>query len=177
MQKTLRPVTSESLSAALSGPTPPTVTSFAGGDLVLTEIVVVASSPREYVVIDDPLPAGFEPIDARLATTAGGLDADAESGDDGDPEDALEEPGGYDAVATGRAFLPSRYVRELRDDRAVFFIDRMPAGMYRYRYLARATTFGTYILPPTRAEEMYTPEVFGRTAAGTIQVNQATSGK
>ncbi|MBK9259635.1 MAG: Ig-like domain-containing protein [Polyangiaceae bacterium] len=170
VQKTLRPVTPESLSAALAGPTPPTATSFVGGNLVLAEIVVVAPSPRQYVVVDDPLPAGFEPVDARLATTSAGLDVDAYSGDDGDPEDAFGEPGGYDDVATRRAFLSSRYVRELRDDRAVFFIDRMPAGMYRYRYLARATTLGSFVLPPTRAEEMYTPEVFGRTAAGTIQI-------
>ena len=36
--------------------------------------------------------------------------------------------------------------------------------MYRYRYLARATTLGTFVVPPTQVEEMYTPEVFGRTA-------------
>lgn len=174
VQKTLRPVTPESLSAALSGASGTTMTSFVGGNLVLVEIVVVTPSPRQYVVVDDPLPAGFEPVDARLATTSGALDVDDRTDDNGDPEDAFDDQNGYDDVASGHAFFPSRYVRELRDDRAVFFIDRMPAGMYRYRYLARATTLGSFILPPTRAEEMYTPEVFGRTAAGTIQV---TGGK
>jgi len=170
VQKTLRPVTPETLAAVLSGPTAPSVASFVGGNLVLTEIVVVTPTPRRYVVVDDPLPAGFEPVDARLATTAGGLDLDEETEDNGDPEEAFDDPNGYDDVAMGRKFIPSSYVRELRDDRALFFIDRLPAGMYRYRYLARATTLGSFVLPPTRAEEMYTPEVFGRTAAGTIQV-------
>ena len=73
-------------------------------------------------------------------------------------------------MARDRADDPSNFVRELRDARVVFFIDHMAAGMYRYRYLARATTLGTFILPPTRVEEMYTPEVFGRTGADRIAV-------
>ena len=44
------------------------------------------------------------------------------------------------------------------------------AGMYHYRYLARATTFGTFVVPPTKAEEMYVPEVFGRSGAITVEV-------
>jgi alpha-2-macroglobulin len=46
----------------------------------------------------------------------------------------------------------------------------MAAGMYRYRYLARATTHGVFIVPPTKAEEMYTPEVFGRSGADVTTV-------
>ncbi|MDI3282020.1 MG2 domain-containing protein [Polyangium sp. 15x6] len=167
VQKTLRPVTPAELAGILGAPPGKGVSSFPGGQLVLGEIVVVTPSPRKYVVVDDPLPAGFEPVDARLATTARNADLDEE---EGDPEDAFYEEGGYDDVATGRAILSSRYLRELRDDRVLFFIDRMPAGMYRYRYLARATSIGTFVLPPARAEEMYAPEVFGRTAAGTITV-------
>ncbi|UQA63951.1 hypothetical protein E8A73_039710 [Polyangium aurulentum] len=169
VHKTITPVTPETLDAALGTPARASATSFPGGGLVLAELVVVTPSPREYVVVDDPLPAGFEPVDARLATTSRGLDVDR-ADDHGDPEDALREEGGADDVATGRAYLPSSYLREMRDDRVVFFVDRMAAGMYRYRYLARATTIGTFVLPPTRAEEMYTPEVFGRTGASSIQI-------
>lgn len=170
VQKTLRPVTHETLAKVLAGPTSPSIASFVGGNLVLAEIVVVTPNARRYVVVDDPLPAGFEPVDARLATTAGGLDIDERTDDNDDPEAAFDDDG-YDNVPAGKGFFASIYVRELRDDRALFFIDRMPAGMYRYRYLARATTLGSFVLPPTRAEEMYTPEIFGRTAAGTIQVS------
>jgi hypothetical protein len=169
VHKTIRPVTPETLETALGTPARASAMSFPGGGLVLAELVVVTPSPREYVVVDDPLPAGFEPVDVRLATTSRGLDVDRE-GDQGNPEDALDEEGGADDVATGRAYLPSSYLREMRDDRVVFFIDRMAAGMYRYRYLARATTIGTFVLPPTRAEEMYTPEVFGRTGASSVQI-------
>jgi uncharacterized protein YfaS (alpha-2-macroglobulin family) len=59
---------------------------------------------------------------------------------------------------------------EVRDDRVLFFADQLPAGLSHYRYLARATTKGRFVLPPTRVEEMYEPEVFGRTGAQEVTV-------
>ena len=163
VSKTYRAVRPEDLAEALGKPVSTSASSFTGGDLVLAEIVVVTPSPRTQVVVDDPLPAGFEAIDARLSTSAASLDLDAQDDEEGDfPEE--------DDLAMGRAFLPSGYIREVRDDRVVFFVEHMAAGMYRYRYLARATTHGTFILPPARAEEMYAPEIFGRTAASSILV-------
>jgi uncharacterized protein YfaS (alpha-2-macroglobulin family) len=52
--------------------------------------------------------------------------------------------------------------QNLRDDRAEAFASYLPAGVYTYSYVARATTPGEFIVPPARAEEMYTPETFGR---------------
>ncbi|HZF52893.1 MAG TPA: MG2 domain-containing protein [Polyangiaceae bacterium] len=163
VKKTLRPVTAEALEKALSIVPDASVRALSGGDLVLADIVVVTPSPREFVVIDDPLPAGLEAVDARLATTARGLDVDAYGGADD------EEPGWNDE-SFDQADAPWSFVRELRDDRVVFFVDHMAAGLFRYRYLARATTLGSFVLPPTRVEEMYTPEVFGRTGADRITV-------
>jgi uncharacterized protein YfaS (alpha-2-macroglobulin family) len=34
----------------------------------------------------------------------------------------------------------------------------------------RATTPGTYLVPPTKAECMYEPETFGRTAGSRLEV-------
>lgn len=159
--RTLRAVKPEDLAEALRKTSAPGSTSFTGGDLVLVDVSVVTTTPRRYVAIDDPLPAGFEAIDSRLATagSAAQLVAD-DSGESGDEDD----------VAMGSAYFGSYYIREVRDDRVLFFIDDMEPGMYRYRYLARATTHGTFITPPTRAEEMYAPEVFGRTAAQVVTV-------
>ena len=56
----------------------------------------------------------------------------------------------------------------------LFFVDHMAAGMYRYRYLARATTLGSFVTPPAKVEAMYAPEVFGRTSA--IRVDVAGGG-
>lgn len=173
VKKTLRAVTPRELSEALKIVPEKGASAFEGGGLVLADVVVVTPSPREFVVVDDPLPAGLEAVDARLATTAGDL---AGALEDDDYDRSSEEGFDDDDVAAGRAYNPSWFIREVRDDRVLFFVDHMAAGMYRYRYLARATTLGSFVLPPTRAEEMYTPEVFGRSAAGSVTVTPKAEG-
>jgi uncharacterized protein YfaS (alpha-2-macroglobulin family) len=117
---------------------------FSIGEAVLGEVVVTTPSPRSFVVIDIPLPAGFEAVDHELRTTSKVLGEERQS-------------------------APWSH-RELRDDRVVFFADTLAPGLYRYRYLMRATTRGSFVVPPARVEEMYAPEVFGRTAAKQIQI-------
>jgi alpha-2-macroglobulin len=170
VQKTLRAVTPESLPEALRAVPERGATRFQAGELVLADLVIVTPSPREFVVIEDPLPAGLEAVDARLTTTAGWLAVAHSGGEIGSIDGADSIQDWEDELAHGRAFLESWYRREIRDDRVLFFVDRMPAGMYHYRYLARATTLGKFIVPPTKAEEMYSPEVFGRTGAMLAEV-------
>lgn len=169
VRKTMRALRPEELERAL-GTVPDTGVSKAhGGELVLVDLVIVNASPREQVVIEDPLPAGLEAIDAHLATTAHSLDVPDDEGDgrdDGnDDRDAAD-----DARAMGRAFSSVWTRRELRDDRVLTFAEHMPAGVYHYRTLARATTVGTFVVPPTKVECMYEPETFGRTGATTFEV-------
>jgi hypothetical protein len=111
------------------------------GDMVRVVTTVEVKEPRRYVVIDDPLPAGLEAIDPGLATTS-----------------RLGVP-----ALTGVRSGPFDH-RELRDDRVVHFVDSLPAGVHRYRYLARVVAPGVYAWPAARAEEMYSPEVYGITA-------------
>jgi len=56
----------------------------------------------------------------------------------------------------------------LRDERVEASSSSVSSGVYTYSYTALATTPGEYVLPPLRAEEMYSPEVFGRTATGRV---------
>ncbi|NUP12063.1 MAG: hypothetical protein HOW73_38955 [Polyangiaceae bacterium] len=160
VERRLRKVKASDLDEALATVPESTLTAFQGGDLVLADILVVSPKPRRFVAIDSPLPAGFEAVDTRLATTSDrlrGVDAVRPEFDEGD--EAME-----------RAEYATYYTREVRDDRVLFFVDSMPAGVFRYRYLARATAMGSFVAPPTKAEEMYAPEVFGRTDATTIKV-------
>jgi uncharacterized protein YfaS (alpha-2-macroglobulin family) len=62
---------------------------------------------------------------------------------------------------------------EIDDDEVRLYADYMPPGIHIYRYVARATTPGTYDHPAATAEEMYEPENFGRTAAGRFTVSAA----
>jgi alpha-2-macroglobulin len=133
--------------------------SFAGGDLVLVDLLVAAPSLRHFVAIEDPLPAGLEAVDTLLATTSADLNLEAQAAA------GAALPG-----AAPSRFASSWYRQELRDDRVLFFVDHMPAGIYHYRYLARATSLGRFVAPPTRAFEMYQPEVFARTGANVVEV-------
>ena len=131
------------------------------------------------VVVEDPLPAGLESIDFDLQTTSRALLRAASGyvpGDD-DPyggygiDDGPPVGGGgygygygyeYENFESEWWWTPF-YHREDRDDRVLLFADSLPAGVHHYEYLARAVTPGSFVVGPLRAEEMYNPEVFGRT--------------
>jgi uncharacterized protein YfaS (alpha-2-macroglobulin family) len=170
VKKILRSVKPEALSDALRTLPSQSVTSANASDLVLVDLLVVTPDPREQVVIDDPLPAGLEPVQTNLATTARDLMVTdmGDAGDEGDADDARD----YDRRAAGSTFQRSWYHREFHDDRVLTFVDHMAAGMYHYRYLARATTAGSFVVPPTKAECMYEPETFGRTSATSFEVKK-----
>jgi hypothetical protein len=167
VRKIVRSLKPEALADALKSVPATSSVRAAGGDLVLVDLFVVTPDPRENVVVDDPLPAGLEAVQSSFATSAQSQDV-TEAGEEGDQNDA--EASDDDERAAGRATEFAWYHREFRDDRVLTFVDHMPAGLFHYRYLARATTFGTYVVPPTRAECMYEPETFGRTAAATFEV-------
>ncbi|HKO54175.1 MAG TPA: MG2 domain-containing protein [Polyangiaceae bacterium] len=168
VQKGLRPVTPEGLQQALASIGDRAAPRFRAGDLVIADLVIVTPSPRDFVVVEDPLPAGFEAVDSHLSTTSSALQV-GESNDYGSCADCGPEEA-RDDLAAGHTFFEGYSQRELRDDRVLFFVDHMAAGMYHYRYLARATTFGKFVLPSTRVEEMYTPETFGRNGASQVSV-------
>lgn len=60
--------------------------------------------------------------------------------------------------------------RNTRDDRVEAFAMELAEGSYQLSYTARATTPGTFYAAPARAEEMYSPETFGRTAGRVVVV-------
>jgi hypothetical protein len=126
------------------------------GTVLRVRLTVTVPSQRHYVAVDDPLPAGFEALDLDLRTTSSLRLSHVASGG------AADDCSWYTRLAFDH--------REKRDDRVVLFADRLPAGTYEYTYLVRATTLGSFIAPPTRAEEMYHPEVFGRAASGAVRI-------
>jgi uncharacterized protein YfaS (alpha-2-macroglobulin family) len=141
----------------------------AAGELIRIKLRVATSQERRYVVLEVPLPAGIEAIDTSLATSArppgergAATPASEDEGDDGGDTGDL---GWYELGF----WNPFGHV-ELRDDRVLMFADWLPAGVHSLSLVARATTPGTFVLQPARAEEMYTPEVFGRSDGGTFVV-------
>jgi len=137
----------------------PSATSFNAGDLVRVTLRFTLIKERRYVAVTDPLPAGFEPVESWFATTASDL---ARAQDDQNvPDDSTWrwwwERGGFDHV-------------ERHDDKVLLFATRLSEGVHEFSYIVRATTAGTFRTAPAHAEEMYEPEVFGRTATAMIEV-------
>lgn len=130
------------------------------GATVRVRVSMGASGRRHHVALVDPLPAGFEPLNPTLAVT-GVL-----------PKD--ESTLGEDGRSVGwwrRLFSRTWYEHQnLRDDRAEAFASLLYSGVWSYSYLAIATTAGTFVAPPTKAEEMYSPETFGRGAQDRVIV-------
>jgi len=120
------------------------------------------------VVVDDPLPAGFEGQNSRFATTLqdvqGGVTRQSVDYGGGMPWDSLE--GGWWWWRPWWSFSHT----EMRDDRMLLFANHLPAGVYTYSYTARATTIGEFQLPPVHAEAMYQPELFGHSASSKVRV-------
>ena len=133
------------------------------GELVIVDLLFETAEPRDRVVIDDPLPAGLEALDYDLDTTnASGSEAIARADA---AEDKEKKP-----MFLGTTFRRADLRRQVHDDRVNTFFDHIEPGMYHVRYLARATAVGSFIVPPTRIEAMYVPEVYGRTAATALTV-------
>ncbi|MBI3074150.1 MAG: hypothetical protein HYY84_18735 [Deltaproteobacteria bacterium] len=126
------------------------------GANVRVRLTIVVPDRRHFVAVDDPLPAGLEGVNLTFQTTAQGHRAKLQHKT-------------YDFWRSYYALWAFDH-KEMRDDRVVLFADMLPAGVYEYTYLARATTYGRFVTPPLKAEEMYAPEVFGRNGTDIVVV-------
>jgi len=139
--------------------TRPAATSFAAGDLVRVTLTLTLTKERRFVAVTDPLPAGFEPVESWFATSAATLAQAQDRGDAGGGWFDWWQRGGFDHV-------------ERHDDRVQLFATRLAEGRHTFTYVVRATTAGTFRTAPAHAEEMYEPEVFGRTATAVIDIRK-----
>ena len=129
------------------------------GSLVVVTVEVAVPQESLYVVIDDPLPAGFEAVNTSFLT-----ESEEAARRLAEIIEAAEQ-------APGLWWRGFNHV-EIHDDRVLLFADSLPPGLHTHRYLARALNFGTYLLPGTRAEQMYAPEIFGRSQEALVRVQK-----
>jgi len=120
------------------------------GALVRVTLRVQSPTDRHYVVVDDPLPAGLETVSGAFDTTDLGLLQAADTGQD--------------------RWWGSFNHTEQQDTRVLLFADFLQRGEHTYRYVARTTTAGDFLHPAVEAEQMYRPEIRGRTATGRLGV-------
>jgi uncharacterized protein YfaS (alpha-2-macroglobulin family) len=138
------------------------------GDIVRVRLRIKVPSTRQFVVLDDALPAGLEAIDLSLRTASAMRGPGATPSPNAEEEPAQGEQWGYGSWDSGW-WSPFDH-KEMRDDRVVYSAALLWPGTYTATYLARATTPGTFIKPPAHAEEMYNPAVHGRSDGGSFVV-------
>jgi hypothetical protein len=124
------------------------------GARVKVKITMVADNRRYHVALVDPLPAALEIVNPALAVS----------------ENIPQDPTNSDYRYGWWWWGPWYEHQNMRDDRAEAFTSLLWDGVYEYTYFARATTPGTFIVPPAKAEEMYSPEVFGRSGSDWVIV-------
>ncbi|NVB84682.1 MAG: hypothetical protein HOV81_40285 [Kofleriaceae bacterium] len=113
------------------------------GARVLVRLEALNTSQRHAVALVDPLPAGLEPVNTNLATS---------------------ERAAVDHLADTWDHT------NMRDNRSEAFAMDLAPGTHLFSYTARATTPGRFLAAPAKAEEMYSPETFGRSAGTTVVV-------
>ncbi|HSR35146.1 MAG TPA: alpha-2-macroglobulin, partial [Anaerolineae bacterium] len=135
------------------------------GDVIQVKLTLIAPTDLYYVVVEDPLPAGFEGVDLSLKTTS-------VVGEQPELRNltAEEEDLWYRRYGWGWWWFSHT---EMRDEKVALFAQYLPRGTYEYTYLMRASVPGEFLVMPTTAFEMYFPEVFGRSDGGKFTVEAA----
>ena len=134
------------------------------GDIVKVKVRFTADQERKnrenkYFVVDDPLPAGFVAINSAIKT-----------------EETLEQLSNeekderYNAEDDVWNFVPNHM--EIRDDRVVGFKNHFYWwGTYQFVYYARATIAGEFVLPSTKVQLMYSPDIAAYTPVSKVKIH------
>jgi uncharacterized protein YfaS (alpha-2-macroglobulin family) len=129
---------------------PATPGQYTRGDVLRVTIEVNASADMTWVAITDPIPSG--------ATILGsGLGRDSAIATQGEKNE------GY-----GFAGFEERSFEAFRR-----YYEYLPKGVVKFQYTVRLNNPGNFALPPTRAEALYAPEMFGETPNARMTVEAA----
>ncbi len=105
---------------------------------------VIVDHPVDRLLIEDPLPAGFEAVDTSFQTTLQTLVPQSDSWE----------------IDT----------QQIYRDRVMAFAEHLGPGVYDVHYLVRSVTPGTFLWPGAKAYLRDAPEQFGRSASTQLHV-------
>ncbi|MGI5844589.1 MAG: alpha-2-macroglobulin family protein [Candidatus Xenobium sp.] len=125
---------------------------FRAGQTYRVTLTVLTPHERRYVVVEDPVPAGFEVVQTTFETESDEF------------RQVLSQAG------IAKPWMGTFNHFEIEDSRVLLFADGLVPGEHTFEYLVRAMLPGKFRLPATRAEEMYHPEIFGTTPVQVVEV-------
>jgi uncharacterized protein YfaS (alpha-2-macroglobulin family) len=105
---------------------------------------ITTDHPIDQLVLNDPLPAGFEAANGASGNLTRAFDPGVDQG--------------------------HIDYRRMYRDRVIAFARHLDAGVYAVRYLVRSATSGTFAWPGAQAHPENSPEDFGRSAAGMLVI-------
>jgi len=112
--------------------------------LLDVDVTVTVDRAAEFVMVESPHAAGFEP--------------------------ELDFEGVYEG-GVPKAVLADHVDR--RDDRTVFFVKSLAPGTYVFRHRVRATHVGSFTALPASAEQMYAPAIHGSGRGEVLEIDAA----
>jgi hypothetical protein len=118
--------------------------SVAAGRVFDVGVRTIVDHPVDRLVIDDPLPAGFEAVDTTFRTSLQAMVPQSNSWQ----------------IDTSQIYR----------DRVVAFAQHLDPGVYELHYLVRSVTPGTFAWPGAHAYLQNAPEEFGRSAGTRLRV-------
>ncbi len=117
------------------------------GDVARVTLNIDAQSDMGWVVVDDPIPAG-------ASVLGGGLGRDAGLLSQGEKRQGWVHPA----------------YEERRFDAFRAYYSFVPQGRFTVEYTVRLNNPGSFVLPATRVEAMYAPEMFGESPNEPLEV-------
>ncbi|BFM39725.1 Ig-like domain-containing protein [Synechocystis sp. LKSZ1] len=114
------------------------------GQVFDLELEIIADRPVHHLLIQDPLPAGLEAVDASFQTA----------------------PRYQQATSSSWQIT----YQQIHRDQVTAYGDRLGPGVYHLHYLVRSVTPGTFDWPGAEVSLRYAPENFGRTATTQLEV-------
>ncbi|KAG2393528.1 hypothetical protein C9374_007059 [Naegleria lovaniensis] len=121
------------------------------GELVRVQLTITNTVKRYNVALVDKIPAGFEVVNPEIDTQIVDLNQKVDESTYGFSQSWHEH-------------------QNIRDERVEAFARMLHVGCHSFTYVARATTIGSFVAPPSHMEEMYSPECFGRSKTEFVQV-------
>ncbi len=117
------------------------------GDLVRVRLEMEAQADRTWVVVSDPIPAGSMILGSGLGRDSRMLTNDEQE--------------------RGRAW---ETFRERSFEAIRVYYEVVPKGNWTIEYTLRLNNAGTFSLPETRVEALYSPEMFGELPNKTMEI-------
>ncbi len=141
------------------------------GEVVKGRLTIIVPEARNFVSVEDFIPAGGEIVNFKLATEAATVQAF------GDNQNQSSEDfwrGYYDTREDNEPVHQKLYpdAVESHDDRLFLFKQSLNPGVYEYDYYFRALIPGKFHHLPAVVSEMYFPETFGRTRGEYFEVRK-----